>query len=137
MNQKRLLISAAIIGVAIVAGFLLSVPHTTRDAALVLLATSTPPALNAVLRDNYKKGLHTISGSLMVPTACTIATTSARVVGEASSTRHILVAVGLSKDTDVCLQLPTRIVFTTTLAAPAALPVEMMVNGALASTTDL
>ncbi len=137
MNHTRLWLAAGIIAVVIVIGFVLSVPHTTRD--VVEKALPAPEAVTPVvtLRDVYAKGTHTITGSLQAPNACTSATTSALLEGDASSTERILISLALSSDTGVCLQLPTTLKFSTTLAAPAGLPIVVTVDGVVASTTGL
>lgn len=135
MSQKRLWIAAAIIGACIVVGFLISIPHTTRDEAVVTKEQNVMPLV--ALRDSYKKGQHTIAGSVTAPTACAAVTATATFLEEASSTGRIAVALSLSNETGVCLQLPTPLSFSVTLAAPAALPISVTVNGVEASTTAL
>ncbi|MEK7604675.1 MAG: hypothetical protein AAB442_02690 [Patescibacteria group bacterium] len=136
MNQRRLWVAATIIAVIIVGGFVISVPHTTRDiippsdekqAALIIPVVS--------LRDSYQKGQHTLSGSLEVPTVCTTIVAAAYLRGASTSPESIEVALTVSSDTGVCLQLPTTVSFSTTLAAPAELPITVTVNGVTASTT--
>jgi hypothetical protein len=43
----------------------------------------------------------------------------------------------MPSDSGICLQVPTRISFHTTVSAPANLPISATVNGSLASTTSL
>ncbi|MBU6214430.1 hypothetical protein KGM48_01105 [Patescibacteria group bacterium] len=136
MNQKRLWISAAIIGVFIFIGFVLSVPHTTRDA-VPIEKQNAAAAPTVALRDTYKKGVHLFAGSLLVPTACTTASTTASLIGAASSTESILIALSLSTDARVCLQLPTQVTFSAVLVAPDTLPITVTVDGVVASTTAL
>lgn len=130
MNHKRLWVAATIIAVVVLAGFVLSVPHT-RDIKKVLPVqdeeTRTPPV---TLHDSFKKGVHTITGSIETPNACANIAAQANLVGEG-----IVVAVSMPADTGVCLQLPTRTTFSTTIAAPAGLPLSATVNGAPATTT--
>lgn len=136
MSQKRLWIAAAIIGAFIIVGFLISVPHTTPDSMSASPFEATPVP-SVALRDSYKKGQHTITGSVMASTACAAVTAEATLQEVASSTGRIVVALSLSTDTGVCLQLPTPFGFSVTLAAPAALPISVTVNGVEASTTAL
>jgi hypothetical protein len=137
MSHTRLLISAAIIIVIVLIVFTISVPRT-RD---VQLNTPEPEkTVNvplATLSSSFKKGLYTISGSVEAPNACTTVSASASVGGNASSTESILVEVLTQTDSGVCLQIPTRVSFETTISAPANLPLTLIVNGVLATTTSL
>ena len=142
MSHKRLLISSAIIAFVILISFALSVPHT-RDVAQKLSSTSETTSIPVVtLRDAFKKGLHTISGSLQVPNACTAVSASTTLVGNASSTESlpaqagILIEISVQSDSENCLQLPTQTNFQTTISAPANLPFTVTVNGSSATTTS-
>ena len=95
-------------------------------------ATSAEPVV--IVHDTYRKGVHTVNGTLMAPNACTFATAIATLVGSPSS-QKIAVAVSLSPDVGVCLQLPQQIPFSTTLSAPSGLPIILTVNGIMASTS--
>lgn len=136
MSHKRLLISSAIIALAILISFVFSVPHT-RDVAQKLPSTAETVSVPVVtLRDVFKKGLHTISGSIQVQNACTIVNASATLSGNASSTEGILVEISVQSDSGICLQLPTQANFQTTISAPANLPFTVTVNGSSATTTS-
>lgn len=129
MNQKRLWVAAAIIALVLIIGFVLSVPHT-RDILQTKILESAVTIPSVALHDAFKKGLHTITGSLEVSNACTTVTASTTLVDEG-----IQIALALWSDAGVCLQLPTDISFTTTIVAPVQLPIMVTVNGAPASTT--
>lgn len=135
MSQKRLWVAATIIALVVLVGFVLSVPRTgdTPNALTAPVIQAEIPAV--VIRDIYKKGVHTISGSLMAPDACSAISATATLEGSASSTQEILVAVALETGGGVCLQLPTRMTFETTVAAPAQLPLVVTVGGERATTT--
>lgn len=138
MKHMRLGIAAAIIAFIILAGFVLSVPHT-RDVIQApkkdsVMASSTPLV---TLRDAFKKGLHTITGSVEAPDACATITASSTLVGDASSTESIRVDISLPVDAGICLQLPTPANFRVTIAAPEHAPLTATVNGVTASTTVL
>ena len=137
MNRMRLWVSAAIIAFIILVAFALSVPHTRDVKVDVELQTETENVPPVVLRDSFKKGVHTISGSFEAPNACTSVNASATLVGDVSSKESILVIISMPSDSGVCLQAPTRTSFQTTISAPANLPISVMVNGSLASTTSL
>lgn len=134
MNHTRFWFAAAIIAVVIIVGFVLSVPHT-RDVPETSLLSVTPVIPSVVVRDVFKKGVHTITGSIEAPNACTTISVEASVQGNASTTENILVAISMPEDAGVCLQLPTNRDFKTTLSAPADLPIIVTVNGAPATTT--
>jgi len=66
MSHKRLWIAAAIIAIALIAGFALSVPHTsdiTQEPAKI--ESEVIPSVT--IRDVFKKGTHTITGTIEVP----------------------------------------------------------------------
>ena len=135
MNHSRLWAAAAIIAFLIIAGFVFSVPHT-REVAQVSPSSAVVTVPPVALHDVFRKGMHTITGSVEAPNACTTVAVQASLQGNASSTESILVAVSLSSSTGVCLQLPTTLTFSTAIAAPAHLPLSATVNGAAASTTS-
>lgn len=135
MSHKRLLISSSIIAFVILISFALSVPHT-RDVAEKLPSTAVIEDTPIItLRDAFKKGLHTISGSIQVPNACTAVSAVASLAGNASSTESILLEISVQSDSGVCLQLPTKATFQTTVSAPANLPFTVTVNGSVATTS--
>jgi len=135
VGHMRLWVAATVIASLIVAGFLLSVPHT-RDIVETAKSPASPILPPTVtLRDIFKKGVHTITGSVEASNACATVTAQASLDGESPETKSILVALSLQSDTGVCLQVPTRVNFSTTLAAPARLPMTATVNGLAATTT--
>ena len=131
MSHRRLLVAAAIIAAFIVTGFVLSVPHT-RDVAQAPIQESAPVIPSVTLRDTFKKGVHTITGSVEAPNACATVTVLASLQGNAPSPERIEVAITLSNGTGICLELPTRVGFSTTITAPAKAPFTVTVNGVAA-----
>ena len=136
MNHTRLWVAAAIIALILIIGFALSVPHT-RDITQAPLQNNATLVPSVTLHDSFKKGVHTITGSLDAPNACATVTARAVTVGDASTTESIRIIVSMTKDTGVCLQLQTSESFSTTIVAPAHLPFSAIVNGEEASTTVL
>lgn len=133
----RLWVAATIIAGIILTGFVLSVPHT-RDISQqerTLDATTTEPKVS--LRDVFKKGTHTLTGSIEAPNPCTVLSATASIVGTSSSTQSILVAISMPKDTGICIQQVTNLPFSTTLVAPANMPLTVTVNGNPATLTAL
>lgn len=135
MNQTRLWAAAAIILVVVIAGFALSVPHAREVPAAPPSPAEALSAPLVTLHDAFKKGTHTITGSLEAPDACTTASAAASLTGDASSTESILVAIQMPADSGVCLRLPTRAAFSATISAPSGLPLTATVNGVAASTS--
>lgn len=135
MSHKRLWISAGIIAFVILTTFILLVPHTRDIEVTSLPAVATVKVPSITLHDAFKKGLHTISGSIEALNACTPVSASANIISNVSSTQSILVAISVKSDSGVCLQIPTRISFQTTVSAPANLPIIVTVNGSSATTT--
>lgn len=132
MSHSRLWVLATIIALAIILGFFVSVPHTQDVAkAPAEIEIQTSPAVS--ITDSFKKGVHTITGSLIVPNACTAVTARAAQVDSASSTSDILVELSFPEDAGICLQLQTRATFSVKVDAPARLPISVTVNGVAAS----
>ncbi len=137
MRHSRLWLAATIIALALIIGFVLSVPRT-RDVGDTALPRSVDVSVPSVaLRDSFKKGVHTITGSIEAPNACTVVSANALFLNEASSTESILLEISLPEDSGVCLQIPTSISFSAAVNAPADLPIAVTVNGAPATTTAL
>ncbi|HUX80964.1 MAG TPA: hypothetical protein VMV38_01420 [Candidatus Paceibacterota bacterium] len=139
MRYTRLWVVAAIIASIILVSFVFSVPHTKE----VAIAPISPPATTiptVIVHDTYRKGTHTITGSVLAPNPCTILSVTAVPIqgASASSTATgILVEVSLPTDVGVCLQEPLTMNFSTTINAPASLPITATVNGVTATTTLL
>jgi hypothetical protein len=136
MSHKRLLVSAAIIAFVVFVSFTISVPRTRDIEVKSSLPAETTDVPSVTLRDSFKKGLHTISGWIEAPNACTAISASATLSG-ASSTESILIEIFTQSDSGVCLQVPTRTSFETTISAPVNLPITVTVNGSPATATSL
>lgn len=135
MTNRRIWLAAGIVLLVIGVGFVLSVPHTNDGSApraQEVVATTTP---EVTVHDTYRKGVHTLTGSLIVPNPCTPVSTEASILGDASTTERIALAITLTEDEGVCLQIPQKVTFSTTVTADADLPIDVSVNGKTASTT--
>jgi len=132
--NMRLSTVAVIIALAVFGGFALSVPRAReiKDISPTQTLATTTPTLT--LRDVYKKGVHTISGSVTAPDACT--TVSAVAAFASSTGPNILINLTMPPDTGRCLEMPTKIPFSVTVAAPSQVPIEVHVNGVHADTTN-
>ena len=132
---SRLSTAAAMIALGIVVLFALSVPRTHELPVPPREAVTAANVPVVELHDAYKKGTHTLTGAVTAPNACSSVTAQAVLAGDASKTQSIQLALSLSNGTGVCLELPTRITFSTALSVPAGLPISTSVNGVAASTT--
>lgn len=137
MRHTRLWIIATIIAGIILISFALSVPHT-RDIIDSTAATRPAPSVSSVaLHDSFKKGLHTITGSVKAPNPCTSLATTATLSDASSTTPSILVKISMPEDAGVCLQQSSDLTFSTTVSAPPNVPITVLVNGSVATTTSL
>lgn len=137
MNHTRLWVVATIIGGIILVSFALSAPHAREVSPIAGPGDTTTSTPTVALHDAFRRGVHTITGSIEAPNPCTTVSVDAVPVGDASSTTGILVEVTLPQDSGVCLQIPSPLSFSTTITAPEGLPVSATVNGATATTTTL
>ncbi len=135
MSHTRLWVAASIIALVVIGGFVLSVPHTRDVPKTPALQSADTGVPSVSVRDLFKKGVHTITGSLLAPNACATVSAQASLQGDASSTTGILIDLMMPNDSGVCLQVPTRVTFEASVSAPASLPITVMVNGALATTS--
>ena len=136
MNHMRLWTAATIIAVFIFVGFVLSVPRASDGPIVPLPEEVEAPTPSVTVHDVFKKGIHTITASLLAPNACATVTASSTLQSTASSTESMLIAIELAIDTGVCLQMPTLIKVSTTVTAPSNIPITASVNGVMASTTE-
>lgn len=134
MSHTRLWTSAAIIAFVVIIGFALSVPHT-RDSGRSFFPSDVKTSIPTVtLHDVYRKGTHTITGSVIAADACASVSATATRSSNADA-ENILVAISLSEGVGICLQIPTPMNFQTSVNAPAHLPITVTVNGSVATTT--
>jgi len=137
MKQKRFWTATFILASVVFIGFAISAPHTHDVAQMKPASTAAAAVPLVTLHDSFKKGVHTITGSLTAPDACAIVTANAQLSGTASSTKGILITISMPSDVGTCLQLPTSMNFSATISAPAKVPLSATVNGHEASTTIL
>lgn len=133
-HHRRFLAAAVLIGLLIVTGFLASVPHTKDVPGPARTASDSSPVPAVTLHDSFRKGTHTITGSVVTPNYCTSVSAQASVVGTSTSP-SIVVAISMPKDSGICLQENSVATFTVTATAPAHAPISATVNGAVATTT--
>lgn len=133
-SQTRLWAAAGIIAIVIFGGFALSVPHT-RDLPIERISTQETITPSVSIRDTYRRGVHTITGSILAPDACTGVSAAASLVGEEDS-QEILIAVDMPASEGICLKEPTKESFSVTITAPENLPINATVNGSPVSITE-
>ncbi len=136
MKSSRLWLAASIFALVLVISFIISVPHTrdVTEMQSTLDAAASVPVVT--LRDSFKNGAHTITGSLEAPNACVTVTAEAYLTGDESGAESIRLALMFANDTGVCLQIPTRMDFKATVSAPSGLPITATVNGIAATTVS-
>ncbi len=136
MSSSRLLASAGIVAIVIIIGFALSIPHA-RDGTIPPSSSRAPATTTPIvtLLDAYRRGVHTISGSVIAPDPCTLVTATATPMLSGTTTIGIALALTMPADQGICLELPSPITFSTHIAAPRGLPISVSVNGATASTS--
>jgi hypothetical protein len=104
----------------------------TSEGTMPAKATAPETIQIERIKDVYKKGVHTISGVALVPTACTkidtVATTTAA---------GIVVNIASVSDTGMCLELPSEIPFSVTATAPQTATTNVYLNSKLATSTSL
>jgi hypothetical protein len=130
----RIALAVFVAVVIIIAAFAFFTPHANRGGEQAPSASIVQkPVPDVSLSDSYKKGMHTISGSIMAPTPCTSVTADASV---ASGTPAVIsVTISMPSDAGICLQQATVVPFKVSAAAGADAIIAAYVNGAPASTT--
>src|SRR6185369_11548792 len=126
-----------IIAVIILGGFILSVPHTRDVQEPQGNGSATAPTPIVKVHDVYRKGTHTITGTVQAPNPCTTLSTNAALSGDASSTQSIALTLTMPEDTGICVQQAVSLSFSATIAAPADTPISASVNGVPATVTKI
>lgn len=132
MSSSRLLAASAIIAAAIILGFALSIPHARDGGNKLISATTASSTPFVTFRDSYRRGVHTITGTVLAPNPCTLVSATATPVLNGTSTAGITLALTMPTDQGVCLQVPSTVNFSTQINAPAGVPIRATVNGSAA-----
>jgi hypothetical protein len=129
----RIALSVFLASIILVAGFVFSIPHANKDNEIgPSVETKSLSILPTIfIHDTYKKGIHSITGSLAIPTPCMKATTEALVLPhEGSTTPQIIhIEISIPEDAGPCLQLAATSTFSASLSADANVVIEASVNG--------
>ena len=134
MSPRRLRILAIIILGILVIGFILFVPRGTVQSPSVV-SNAEDQAAAVIVSDSFKKGTHTITGSIEVRNACVGVAAEASVQGDPTQPAGILIAVTRTPTEGICLELPTKVTFQKKVSAPKGTPISATVDGKPASTT--
>jgi hypothetical protein len=122
---------AVVIGIA---GFALFIPHANKGGEQSPHLEQSTMLPSVSLSDSYKKGIHTISGTVEAPTPCITLTADTSVASGTPDT--ISVMITMPADTGICLQVITDLPFNVTVAAGMDARIVALVNGVVASTTE-
>jgi len=137
-QRRRLWVAALIIAVAVIVGFALSVPRAREIPEPSGSATTASLTSVVTLHDSFEKGVHSITGSLVAPDVCASLTARASVEGpSAQAGERIILALTMSEDSQLCLQLPTKLTFSVSVEALADAPIDVSVNGVSATTSEI
>ncbi len=127
MYSRTRLAIGVLIGI-IAFSFFFSVPRTRDIVESTVLTTAMSEAPDVSLQDVFKKGVHTLTGSVEAQNACANLSVEALHEDAGAPEAHIRVAITLTPYEGTCLQLPTRMRFSAQISAPAKLPVVATVN---------
>lgn len=129
MSTRRLRILALIILGALIAGFVILVPRGKVQSPTADAASTTSGIPEVTLVDSFKKGTHTISGSIVVYNACVAVATEALVIEDGANPSGIQISITRAPSEGICLELPTRIPFEKKVKAPRGLALTALVDG--------
>lgn len=135
--MKRLLIVTAVLVALIALSIFIFTPRLPdgKHKAVSVTATSTSPVITLVsLHDSYRRGKHTITGALTVPTPCYTVTANSALV---PSTTPEVIRLNLTVPTDAgrCLLLRATTTFSVIQKANRSAFVKAYVNGTFATST--
>jgi len=120
--------------VVLIVAFALFIPRANRVGEVApksdQTASSTP---SVMIHDTIANGIHTISGSVLLPNPCTTLSASAEVATD--TPQVITVLLSAPHDSGVCLEVPTSEIFSVTAAASTTASIEATVNGVPAEIT--
>ncbi len=129
MNYPRFYLVIGILVAVLAFVFLFSVPRTYDDVDEQIIVVSETEAPKVSLKDVFKKGAHTLTGSIEAPNACASVDAEAMYEKDVSGEERISIAITLTQHDGICLQLPTQLRFSESVSAPADLPISVTVNG--------
>ncbi len=131
MTTRRVAGATIIILLVLILGFTLSVPRiqdvAEESETLRTEESVTVPTLT--LERSYRRGTHTLTGTLLVDTYCTMVTTEAVVTPEDVSPSVITLKLATEEVAGVCLMLAEERSFSVSIEAPEDSMVEVFVNG--------
>lgn len=113
--------------VLVVSGYALFIPQTNKDEVVAPVEGNPEPAPIVTLDATYRRGVHTISGTIEAPTPCTLVGVESAVAS--STPASITVSLTLTPDEDICVQVVTPLPFSVTAAAPEDAVIAVTVQG--------
>ncbi|GEM_PF-1792093 len=130
------------IGIALLAFIALGIAFSAThlpDAKVISsaprVATSTPPrSFLASFSSRYRRGVYTLSGSIVTPTPCYAVTAETALV-PSTTPSQIKLSLSALSGTGICLELPATTTFETTQKAPQHSVIAVYLNNVLATST--
>ena len=135
--MKRLLIIAGVLialGVLSIFIFTPRLPDGTHTVASVAVTPATPVITLVSLHDSYRRGKHTVTGALTVPTPCYVVTAQSSLV-PSTTPQVIRLNLSVPADTGRCLLLSATTTFSVVQKATRSAFVKAYVNGTFATST--
>lgn len=138
MTTRRVTGSALIILLVLFLGFTLSVPRTKDivEEGDALQTQESHPQPTLSLERSYRRGTHTLTGTLLVDTRCTKLTTEVEVTPEGIVPPTITLRLATEDTAGVCLMLSEERAFSITADAPEDATVLVFVNDKLVPTPE-
>ena len=123
MPHLRTVLAGGIILFVLIGGFMLFVPRANESEEEPAISQhQEPPTVS--LANTYAEGTRTLSGTLMVPTACSTLDASASLEGNA-----VALSLSVPDISGVCLEIPEERSFSVSLEAPEDASIAVFVNG--------
>ncbi|HQU07837.1 MAG: hypothetical protein B7X04_01135 [Parcubacteria group bacterium 21-54-25] len=134
--MRRTILIGLILVIVIGVGMGISSKHLSDGVRTpISAATSTPPVVTLVsLTDTYRRGTHTISGAVTVPTPCYAPVAQTTLV-PSTTPPEIRLDLSVPIDTGICLQLPATTTFSVAQSAARDAVIAAYVNGVFATST--
>ena len=127
MQPHHRRIGIIVFAVILIAGITFFAVRTGREEAPKFDTKTETPTPVVTLKDSYKKGVHTYTGTYTVATPChTISATATVAVGTPDV---VTIAITAPADEGMCVQVIATKTFTVTATAGKDAKVEVQVNG--------
>ncbi len=136
--MKRLLFISIFIIVAGIIGTIFSSAKVSNDVRPVsIVATTTSPIITLkLLKDSYRRGIHTISGAVVVPNPCYVVNARTSLIPSTTPT-VIRLDLSVPEYTGRCLELTATTTFITKQKAEKRATITTYLNGVLTATSTI